>query len=320
MKKICFDIGGSSIKVITFDENNKIILKEKIDHIGAKDNSVDDKSVNKISDAIKNLKMLKRIPLIKCLENIANYITQMGEEVKVGITIPGVVDSKNYKVLSKSAISDVDEDILGFFKQQKLVKQVLIENDGRAAAIGEMVYGQNKKITNAAILTVGSGIGGGIIINKKVYKGSHLTSGEFGKTMANISDHGSLYPNLSVGFLSTTAMCFRYTLATKREKLINGHELMQLVEQKDSIATHFFNNWIKTLTRFLINVSILDPDKILIGGGISANETFMNALKNEVNNLDYSSIMKFNVEACKLSNDAACYGMLALIEKEYIEE
>ncbi|AVP49452.1 ROK family protein [Williamsoniiplasma luminosum] len=320
MKKICFDIGGSCIKVIVFDENNQIILKEKIDHIGVMEVRLDGQELSEHKEKFKGVDMIKGIPLIKCLENIANYISKMGEKVKVGISVPGVVDAKNYKILTQSAIFNVDEDILGFFAKQKLVDQVFIENDGKAAAIGEMIYGQKNKITNAVLLALGSGLGGGIIINKKIYKGSHLSSGEFSKTIANINDYESSYANLSVASLSTTAICFRYTMMTGSDKVINGHEFMQLVEQKEPTATALFENWMKSLANFLANLSILDPDKILIGGGISANQTFMNALKNEVDNLDFRMLIKFNVEACKLSNDAACYGMLALIEKEYIED
>ncbi|ATZ16772.1 hypothetical protein ELUMI_v1c00430 [Williamsoniiplasma luminosum] len=320
MKKVCFDIGGSCIKVIVFDEKNQIILKEKIGHIGVMEVRLDGQELSEHKEKFKGVDMIKGIPLMMCLINIASYINKMDEKVKVGISVPGVVDAKKYKILTQSAIFNVDEDILGFFAKQKLVDKVWIENDGKAAAIGEMIYGQNNKITNAVVLALGSGLGGGIIINKKIYKGSHLSSGEFSKTIANINNYESSYANLSVSSLSTTAICFRYTMMTGSEKVINGHEFMQLVEQNEPTATSLFKNWMKSLANFLVNLSILDPDKILIGGGISANQTFMNALKNEVDNLDFRMLIKFNVEACKLSNDAACYGMLALIEKEYIEE
>ncbi|PPE04168.1 ROK family protein [Williamsoniiplasma lucivorax] len=324
MKKICFDIGGSSIKVITFNEKNEIVSRDKLDHIGTKKYSFASSDMDKLKQELPDFKidsdLIKSIPLIKCLENINNYVEKLNEKVKIGISIPGVVDNKKYKVLTESAICEVDVDILGFFKNQKLVDEIVIENDGKAAAIGEMVYGQDNKLTNAIILTVGTALGGGIIINKKVYKGSHLQAGEFSKTLANINKHTSYISNLAVSTLSTVMVCMAYKMMSKTSEFIDGFKFFELVEKNDPLAIQLFDNWVKSLTNFLINLNMFDPEKFLIGGGVSANKIFMDALKKEVEKIDYTVLPKIYLESCKLTNDAACYGMLAIIEKEYIEE
>ncbi|AHI52959.1 ROK family protein [Spiroplasma culicicola] len=303
MKKICFDIGGSSIKLNIFDENNISILNDKIIH-----------KQFIMTEIITGFKM-RTVKLQDCLEQIREYIEQFNQAVEVGIAIPGVIDNINNKVLSQSSISDIDIDINNFFSKITLVKKLKIENDAKAAAIGELIYGQNNQITNAIILTIGSGLGGGIIINKKVYKGSHNGAGEFSQIISNMNSQEVNLNELIVGSTSTGSICEMYSYLSKLDHKINGQEFMQLVLDKNKLALELFNKQIKTLRNLLINFQVIfDVEKILIGGGISDNNYFIDKLKEEVDSINY---WKINVEKCKLSNNAACYGMLAILVDEY---
>ena len=153
---IGIDVGGSHIRTGLLDEKFNIV-------------EYNDIYINKEipADNIKD-------KLIQSINNVIN------EEVKyIGIGFPGTCDIKNKVVLKTSNVNYLQFDIVKTLEEEYNIP-IYIDNDANCAAIGEMYKGNLKNVENGILLTVGTGIGSGIVINNKIYRGSSFNAGELG--------------------------------------------------------------------------------------------------------------------------------------------
>ncbi|WP_339030338.1 ROK family protein [Spiroplasma endosymbiont of Cantharis nigra] len=306
MKRYTFDIGGMGTKFILFESKNKIssqIIKYKEEK----------QPDNEIIFQTKLITVIKEITKILDLEK---------DEFELAILIPGVVDSVKKQVLSNSAICDVDLNLVKIFSKYKNCKKFVLENDARAALIGEYYYRSNSKIKTQVHLTIGTGLGGALIINNRVHKGNLLRAGEFGKGFASL-EVGQDLPIAAYGGLGS--VLFRYKMAIKSKEFIDGETAFAMYEKKDPIMITLFDNLITALAKLIINLDyILDYDLITLGGGISNNKKFIDlifAKLLEAESFNYEGrilypdlMVKNKVEVAKLKNEAACYGGLYILE------
>ncbi|WP_342259167.1 ROK family protein [Spiroplasma endosymbiont of Dioctria linearis] len=316
-----YDIGGLSTKKIVMDHNNKIISEDIISYDDTKRPNAWQLDVNYVFSLIKN-----DLP-----KNI---------KINLGISIPGIIDSINYKILSESALTNIKEiNLKDFFSELKNIEVFKIENDAKAAAYGEYYFGQKQKYKNMLHVTVGTGLGGGIIIDGKIYKGFKGGAGELSKLFANFDSKNN---NLVVQSTSTGANLKRYadsielgelaeiedvvTAKAKNnfrmKKLIDGKSFMKLVEENEPIAVKVFDIWTTSLTKYLVSLNFLmDFEAITIGGGISSNSKFLDTIIKKAEDYiilfkNFSPIEHINIIKSNLENRAGCYGILAKLLKE----
>ncbi|ALD66714.1 ROK family protein [Spiroplasma cantharicola] len=306
MRRYTFDIGGMGIKFILFDNQKKI-----------------DSQIIKFEQNERMRNTISfQIELITVIEEIKKILNLEKDNFELAILIPGIVDSVNKQVLSDSAICNVNLDLPKIFSQYKNCKKFIIENDARAALIGEYYYRNDSKIKTQIHLTIGTALGVAMIINNKIYKGNTLKAGEIGKGFFSLS----IEENLPiVAYCGVGAVLFKYKMATKAEEFIDGKKAFSLYEQKDPIMLKLFEELVTGLTKLIINLDfILDYDLLTLGGGISNNEKFVNLIKaklNELENFNYEGRIlyqnldaKNKVEVAKLKNEAACYGGMYILE------
>ena len=226
-------------------------------------------------------------------------------------SLPGTIDVDRRYIKTGGALLhnyDVDastwEDVLGV--------PVEIENDARCGALAEYAVGNLQGVDTGIVLTFGTGIGGGIIINGEVYKGHNLYAGE--ASMVYLHD-----PDLSVrawgssfsDACSTNALT-RQVARAKGVDTLSGEEVFVLIEAGDEAAESAFSAYCRTAAREIHNIQcFLDPERICLGGGVSQNPLFVQRVREAVEQFNDALPFAFpnpEIVPCKFFNDANLIG------------
>lgn len=154
------DLGGTSIKIGLVDEKGKIVEKVSVDSLA---NDGPNAVVSQIKKGIKQLLKKDDYKLLG-----------------IGIGSPGTIRIKKGTVEDPPNFPGWGKIHLGNLIKKEFKVEVFVENDANAAAIGELIYGAGRKYENFIMITLGTGVGGGIIINKKIYRGEVGGAGELG--------------------------------------------------------------------------------------------------------------------------------------------
>uniref|UniRef100_UPI00403F7D9F ROK family protein n=1 Tax=Candidatus Enterococcus willemsii TaxID=1857215 RepID=UPI00403F7D9F len=221
----------------------------------------------------------------------------------VAISAPGAVNVAQRRIDGISAVPYIHhrpiyDDFEAFFQLP-----VTIENDANCAGICEIEIGAGKQAQQAVFVVIGTGIGGAIFINRKIYKGAHLFGGEFG-LMQNRNGKSLSYNGTAVN----TASRLSETLG----KSLTGKDLFDLKEAGDQCATDALNTMYDNLAEALYNIQVsIDPEVIILGGGISARPELSNELHQRLQTLlaDFGvpEIMP-EIRPCEFQNNANLIG------------
>ena len=225
--------------------------------------------------------------------------------------------------------------------EERLGIPTALTNDANAAAIGEMTYGAARGMKDFIMITLGTGVGSGIVINGHVHRGKDLSAGElsyfFADTLTrkdvdkifdidSISDMEEEYeklPYLWSTSYSTRAFCYQVAVAKGiNPKEFNGELLYKMAEEGDPVVLDMLEDFYFTTAKYLFNIfAIVDPDIILLGGGISAQPAFVEGVKRYVEKLkSISMITNFiKVDVCKFGNDSNLLGALYSFRQMYLE-
>lgn len=289
---IGLDIGGTSIKYGLVDENGTILEKDSV-----KTDIAGSEILRNITEIVENYKKEQKIEAI-------------------GVSAPGIVQHDGF-MTTGGAIRDFYGINLKKEIEQRTGITATIENDANAAAFAEQWKGNAKGLHNYLCIVVGTGIGGGIIINDQIYRGGHGMAGEFG--MMSVMDRNLPGKGLEFNSMSFTAATvgglLRYYNDHHDGKALDDAEVVySLAADGDKLALESLDFFYTALSRGIINLVVgLDPEKILIGGGISANDQFMKDLNNKIQELKKANNdlidLKFpEVQAAQLRNDAGIIG------------
>lgn len=251
---IGIDIGGTDIKVGGMDKNEDIAFEYKEPTF--KDVSTSDDLYIKI----KNL--IKKVP---------NHQYSKA----IGIGVPGSVDLEKRQVLRSKNVALLN----GFPLVEKLKKEfnkpVFLENDARVAAFSEAINGSGKGKNIVCYITISTGLGGGVIINKKIYHGSNNLGAYFARMILNGK-------NTSDSLISGTAL-----LKMAKERICtdiqNTEELFELFKNGNETAVQIIEEFKQNLLVLLLNISsTINPDIIILGGGVlKSKECFIGDLINQ---------------------------------------
>lgn len=243
-KALAFDIGGTKIYSTIIDETGRIIAE------------IEKFSTPKSLDEIKTL--LKT--------QIAKYENDVDV---IAIATAGAVDNTNSRVLGSTG--NLVEGYYTIDFQSLSSKKVFLENDANAAAWAEYKIGASKGSTVSVMLTLGTGVGGGIIINDKILKGKSGAAGEM---------HFKMYPDKRRKCTCGSWDCFEaYASGTAlkwdaEESLENPnvttYDVMEGVKNNNSEMIQIFDRWQNDLTVGVIGLAnIFDPDCIVLSGSMA---------------------------------------------------
>lgn len=287
---IGIDLGGSKINGGLFNKYGEILERKTID-------IRDVNNRNSVLESIKNI-----IDLLKKDNTKA-----------IGIGSPGSIDSEAGIVLGigGNLPNWANTDIKGYLKE-RFDLDVFVDNDGNTAALCESFLGAGKNFKDFIMITIGTGLGGGIYISEKIIPGSFYEGAELG--------HMILYPNGIVCNCGQKGCVERYVSGTAIEKLYfektgiikKGEEVFKLYGKED-IASEIIDKFALDLSTFLLTLkNILDPQAIIIGGGVINSRVYWwdNMITIFKDNLNTNS--KIEILPARYLNDAGMIGAARL--------
>lgn len=244
----------------------------------------------------------------------------------IAISCPGTIDVNTGVIYYGGYLTFLHKVNLADRIKSKYNIEVSIENDGKCAAHAELWQGSVKDAVNSIVLVLGSGVGGGMIINGKVYRGVNFSAGEMSFVTHNFAP--DTRKGEYVGFTcSAVDMVERIGQIKNLANPTDGEKVFEYINQNDPEAMAVFNQYCLVLANQIMNLQyLLDPEVIAIGGGISAQPILIERIhwaiaevkKGMPSILINPDQAEPKVVPCDFRNDANLYGALYhfLVSKE----
>ena len=259
------------------------------------------------------LKKLKPVPTPSTLGEFYNVLTDQVEKMKqyqivgVGISSPGAVNKKTGVIEGASAIPYIHNFKIQQALEERFGLPVSIENDANCAALAELDSGAGKDVDSLVFLIVGTGVGGSVIIDHKIWHGAHLFGGEFGYML---SDNENTLSNLG----TSVNVANRYNINSKPVSNYSGKEVFDLAKKGDERAQKEVHTMYYALAKGIYNLQYsFDPELVVLGGAVSNNPDLIPAVNKEIEKIrkivEIASI-KPQVVACHYTDEANLRGAL----------
>lgn len=274
--------------------------------------------------------------IVKDMARLAKEAAALGgiawEEIEaVGIGVPGTANRDTGMVEYANNLGFYDEPIVPMLEEELPGKTIRFDNDANAAAWGEYLAGSGKGSKSMLAVTLGTGIGGGIILDGKLFHGINYAAGEFGHF---VIDRNGIECNCGrkgcfEGYASATALIAQTKEAMKENRdsllwklcegnlgLVEGKTLFAGVRDHDKTAELVLRQYIEYLASGLVDlINIFQPELICIGGGISkAGDLLLKPLQEIIDREDYArtSPVRTRLTVAELDNDAGLIGAALL--------
>jgi fructokinase len=283
--KIGIDLGGTKIEGILLDEKYNTIQRKRIE---TRQENGYDSIVQSIISLINELR------------------AKTDEKTSVGICTPGVtgadsglIKNSNTQCLIGMPLKNDLENVLGF--------EIVMENDANCFALAESVLGSAKGHDVVFGVIIGTGVGGGIVINGTLHKGRTNIAGEWG--------HHTLYPNGNECYCGKQGCVETYISGPALEKrwfeITGKKESLQSIVQdlSDEKAKQWKKEFLENFGTSLANViDILDPDVIVLGGGVSNIQFLYDQGKKAVYDKVFSDSIETPILKNSLGDSAGVFG------------
>ena len=237
------DLGGTRIKGVVIDDHCKVLH-----HIYTATNDGDGEVWKKaIADTVKSLIDKTNSP-----------------NTVVGISAPGLPDKKNTCI---AFMPGRLEGLENFVWSDYLQCDCYVLNDGVAALLAEAKTGAARQSENAILITIGTGVGGGLLINGRAYEGSFKKAGHIGHTVIDSTAECDV-----TGMPGSLEECIGNCSIEKRTKgkFTSTHELLKAMRLGDQFASDVWMTSVRKLAMGLASASnLISPDTIVVGGGIA---------------------------------------------------
>jgi len=299
---IGIDIGGTNIAAGLVNEEGNILIKKSTP-------TLVQLGYNAVMDSAAKL----------CFDLCEESNISIGDIQKIGIGIPGTV-SQNKGIVMYSCNINFDKVDAAGIMFDKCGRPISVLNDADAAAYGEYIADGNN-LESFICITLGTGIGAGIIINGKIYNGFNGAGAEIGHTTL-IKDG----IQCSCGrkgcwekYASATALVEQTLAAIEKNNSsimaksnkVDGQTAFRAADKGDKTAKEIVSRYIEYVAEGLVNVvNTFQPNKIVIGGGIShEGESFVGRVRDFVYKYDYNRyLQKTTISTASLFNDAGIVG------------
>ena len=304
------DIGGMSVKVGVVDRDGHIVKKDRV--------------VTDVAAGAHKI-IVDIAELIKSMIDINDR-----DFLGIGIGCPGAINS---------VTGTVDRAFnLGWYKvplaeelARIINKRIKVSNDANVAALGEAMYGSGRTYSDTIFLTLGTGVGGGIILNGKLYEGNESKGAELGHTVIALDGEQCSCGRRGCmeAYCSATALIRdtkRAMEADRSSKMwefegsldgVDGRTAFECSKQGDKAAIAVVDNYIKYLGEGMLNfANIFRPQAIILGGGVCAQGDYLvYKLKDycKDRNYGFADTPRFDILTASLGNDAGIIGAAGLI-------
>ena len=316
MYSLGIDLGGTNIAVGVVDtETGKIVKKGSVPTLAGRH----------ADEIMKDMGAL-------CKKLVEEMNLSMNDIGYAGIAAPGTIDNETGTVIYSNNIKMDMYPIADKLVEYSGVKKVYCENDANAAAYGEAAYGASKGTKNSVMITLGTGVGGGVIVDGKLVTGINAAAGELGHIV------------ISVGGLECTCGrrgCWEaYSSATglinmtkkkletlskdetnmwkfiEEEGKVSGRTAFNAMKSGDKAGKEVVDEYLLYLAEGITNmVNIFQPEIVVIGGGVcNEKEHLVEPLKVMVDKAQYykGDGMHTEIKVAELGNDAGIIGAAML--------
>jgi len=314
MKTIALDLGGTRLKLSLVD-NEKVIAQT-------------------ILPAYSENGLLIRL---KAVEKAVGLMledtkTTINELAGVGISIPGIVDNKRMRVLSiNEKFKDVTDFDFNAWSQAVWSIPTYLENDARAALVGEWQYGAGQDCDNLVLVTLGTGIGGAAMIEGKLLYGKHFQAGCLGGHFT-INMNGSKCNCGNIGCVESEASTWKLPELFKSHphfaqskaanvELLDFELLFTLAEEGDATATDVMNHCLDAWSAAIVTmIHAYDPEKVIIGGGVMKSENIiLQNIRKKVAEHAWTPWGTVQIEGANFTDQAGMLGIAYLLN-EYLKK
>jgi glucokinase len=272
----------------------------------------------------------------KVIGNIVSGINELTHKSKynitgIGIGCPGVVTPGKGIVENPPNLPGWDKVNIKKIIFQEFKKRVFVDNDANAAAIGELTFGNGKNYKSFIMITLGTGVGGGIVINKKIYHGDFGAAGEIGHISidyngpkCNCGSYGCIEAYAGNHYLKERIRTeLKKHPESKIWKLINN-DLSQVSPRNVQLAAETGDAFAKSVidelgvhlgSAFASLCNVLDISVFIIGGGIAGfGKPLFDSIKKTISKRVMAPIRpRVRILPAKLKNDAGIKGASALV-------
>lgn len=302
------DIGGTTVKMGLFDEKGDMLEKWEI--VTRKENNGE----NILPDIVKSIK-----------EKNSEKSIETDDILGIGMGVPGPI-TEDGRVLKCANLGWGIFSVADEMSKLTGVKKVKVGNDANVAALGEQWRGGGRGFDNIVMVTLGTGVGGGIIIDGKPLVGAHGAGGEIGHLCVNYeeTDHcgcgntGCLEQYASatgITRLANIRLAKDDAKSVLREQEVSAKTVFDAVKAGDAVAKEIAEEFGKYLGHAMANLAaVADPSAIVIGGGVSkAGEVLIEYVEKNFKERAFFANKDTEFVLATLGNDAGICGAAKLI-------
>lgn len=287
MKVLAIDIGGTMIKYGLVSQSGKVLLSKEIP-----------------TESGKGLESI-----LRKIDFIFNEYREE-EIIGIGVSATGQINGDIGKIIGGNPIIPnwIGTNLVEIL-EEKYSLPVILENDVNCAALGEKWKGAGKNSKSFICLTIGTGIGGGIILNNELFRGEGYIAGEFGHIPISVGEYEQ--------FASTTALV--RMVKERTGKVLNGKEIFEFEKQGLKVYTEIIDEWVEYIIEGLLSIIyIFNPSSIILGGGVTKQGSYLlekleKSLERKIFK-SFKDILKINF--AELGNDAGMLGASYLLLKK----
>ena len=315
MYKLGIDLGGTNIVAGVVDDNYNIVATGKVK------TSLPRPAEEIVDDMVKAANI--------AIENAGLKIEDIES---MGVGSPGAIDPVHGVVCYANNLAFYDVPMAQMLKERVGV-DFYIENDANAAAYGEYIAGAGRGTNNFIAITLGTGVGGGVIIGGKLYSGSNYAGAELGHTVIEMSGEmcscgrqgcWEAYASATALIRQTKQAMIKYPNTVMWElcendiNKVNGKTSFDAMRKGDSAGTMVVNKYIEYVAVGVANnINIFQPEVLCIGGGISKEgENIVGPVRELLKGDNYARNLNKNAEikTAQLGNDAGIIGAAYLCD------
>ena len=285
MQAIGIDLGGTRIKGVLIDEEG-ILLHEAM---------LDTKEENQQWKAdVKNI--------------YEELVSKSTHSLAIGLSAPGIPNKTNTAI---EFLPDRLQGIEKFVWKEHLSAPTWVMNDAIAALSAEAAFGSAKDVDHAVLITIGTGVGGAILIDKKIYQGAFQKAGHIGHLSVDMEGD----PDICGMPGSLEEAIGNYSIAKRSNgKFGDTLEVLKAIEKNDRDAQKIWEKSIKALAVSIASLSnILSPEKVILAGGITkAGNNLMEPLLNYMDQFEWrAGGNQLKIELATFSDKAGAIGAAA---------